>query len=88
MSLFGQTSMEYLFFWVTHHGTKPINKKIKSITNINPPTTRKEARQFIGGVNYYCNMWARCSYMLETLTKITSNKVKFKWTKIDKKCFR
>ena len=28
-SFFGKTEMEYLRFWVTHDGAKPINKKIK-----------------------------------------------------------
>ena len=74
--------MEYLGFWVTRHGIKPTNKKIESMTNMNPPTPRKEVQQFICLVNYYCNMWARCSHMLLNLTKITSNKVKLKWTKI------
>ena len=32
-------------------------------------------------------MWARQSHMLSPLTKITSNKVKFKWTKIEQTAF-
>ena len=47
-----------------------------------PPTSLKEVQQFIGVVNYYCNMWSRCSHMIAPLTEIPSNKVKFKWTKI------
>ena len=39
--LFGQTKMECLVFWVTHNGVKSINKKIKAITNMNPPTSQK-----------------------------------------------
>ena len=31
-SFFGQTEMEYLGFWVTHDGVKPINRKIEAIT--------------------------------------------------------
>ena len=50
-SLFGQTEIEYLGFWVTHNGIKPINKDIESITNMNPPNSRKEARKFIVVVN-------------------------------------
>ena len=32
-------------------------------------------------------MWARRSHKLAPSTKITSNKVKFKWTKIEKDAF-
>ena len=46
------------------------------------PTSLKESRKLIGVVNYYRNMWERRSHMLSNLTKITPNKVKFKWTKI------
>ena len=40
-SLFGQTEMEYLGFWVTHDCVKLMNKKIEAITNMAPPTSRK-----------------------------------------------
>ena len=40
-SLFSQTKMEYLGFWVTHNGVKPISKNIEATTNMNPPTSQK-----------------------------------------------
>ena len=40
-SLFSQTEMEYLGFWFTHNGVKPINKKIEAITNMKSPTNRR-----------------------------------------------
>ena len=43
-----------------------------------PPNSRKEERQFIDVVNYYRNMRQRRSHTLAPLTKITSNKRKFK----------
>ena len=48
-----------------------------------PPTSQKLVQQLIGLVNYYLNMWARCSHTLETLNKINSSKVKFKWNKVE-----
>ena len=48
-----------------------------------PPTYQKEVRKFIGVVNYYCNMWPRMSHMLAPLTRITSNKSKFEWIKVE-----
>ena len=38
-------------------------------------------------MNYYQNMWERCSHTLVPLTKITSSKVTFKWTKIEQDIF-
>ena len=72
MYFFRQTEMEYLCFWVTCDGAKHKNKKIESMTNMNPPTPRKELRKFIGLINYYCNMWPRGPHTLEPLTKLTS----------------
>ena len=37
---------------------------------MNPPTSRKEVRKFIGVVNYYRNMWPRRPHMLAPLTKL------------------
>ena len=79
--------MEYLGFWVTHDVVKPINKNIEAITNMNPPTSQKEVRQFIGVVNYYRNMWPRRSHTLESLNRITSDKIKFKWIKVEQDAF-
>ena len=38
---FGQTEMEYLGFWVTRDGPKPINYKIEAITDMKPHTSQK-----------------------------------------------
>ena len=40
-SFFGQTKIEYLGFWVTRDGVKPITRKIEAITNMAPSTSRK-----------------------------------------------
>ena len=41
-SFFRQARMEYLGFWVTHDGVKPINKKIEPIINMALLTSQKE----------------------------------------------
>ena len=61
---FTQTKMEYLGLWITRYDVKLIHKKIAEINNMKPPTSQKEVRQFLGVVNYYRNMWARCSNTL------------------------
>ena len=86
-SLFGQTEMEYLGFWVTWTGIRSINEKLEAIVNMTPPNNTKGLHAFIGIVNYYRDMWSRRSYLLHPLTVITSNKVKFKWTDMEQKSF-
>ena len=36
---FRQTGMEYLGFWVTRDGVKPIDKKMQAIGNMKPSTS-------------------------------------------------
>ena len=38
-------------------------------------------------MNHYCDMWPRRSNRLAPLTRITPDKSKFKWTKIEKDAF-
>ena len=49
--------IEYLGYWITRQGIQPVHNKVEAILNIKAPKTRKELCQFIGVVNYYCNMW-------------------------------
>ena len=79
--------MEYLGFWVTRDGVKPINKKIESMTNMVPTTSRKESLEFIGVIKYYRDMWPRWSYKLASLTKLTYIKGNFKWTQVEQDDF-
>ena len=69
--------MEYLGLLVTHDGVKPINRNIESITNMKPPTSRKELKTFIGVINYYHNMWPSHSHTLSPITKLISIKNTF-----------
>ena len=62
--LFGQTKKEYLGFWVTHNGVKPLDEQIEAIKNMKPPTYWKEFHKFIGLVNYYWNLLERRSQKL------------------------
>ena len=70
-SLFRQTKMEYLGFWVTRDGVKPFNRKTEAITNMNTPNTQKEVRNFIGVINSYRNMSPRRLHTLVTLIRLT-----------------
>ncbi len=71
-SFFGRTELEYLGYWITQNGVKPLSKKVEAITNLAAPKTRKHLRSFIGLINYYRDMWGKRLETLAPLTALTS----------------
>ena len=53
----------------------PIPKKVEAIQALAVPKTRKQLRQFIGMINFYCDMWQKRSELLAPLTELTSKNV-------------
>ena len=78
-SFFARAELEYLGYWITRDGIKPLPDKVKAILAIDTPRTRKELRSFIGIVNYYRDMWVKRSHVLAPLASLTSNKTKWHW---------
>ena len=79
--------MKYLGFWVTRNGIRPVNKKVESIVSMAPSNNIIQVRTFVGLVNYYRDIWARRSHLLQPLTALTSTKVKFKLTDVEQWAF-
>ena len=63
-SFFAKTELEYLGYWITRQGMKPLPGKVKAILALETPSNRTELRSFIGIVNYYRDMWIRRSHVL------------------------
>jgi Reverse transcriptase (RNA-dependent DNA polymerase) len=55
-SKFFAEQIEYLGYWISRQGIQPLYSKVESILNIKALKTRKELRQFIFIVNYYCDV--------------------------------
>ena len=87
-SYFARGELEYLGYWITREGIKPMPKKILAIQKIAEPKTKKELRSFIGVVNYYRDMWIRRSHVLAPLAALTSKDAKWKWEKEHSEAFR
>ena len=64
-----------------------IPKKVKAIQALAVPKTRKQLRQFIGMINFYRDMWQKCSELLAPLTALTSKNVKYDWKDEHQRCF-
>ena len=86
-SAFCRQECEYLGYWITRKGIRPLNKKVEAINNIATPTTKKQLRRFIGMVNYYRDMWQGRSELLAPLSSLTSKTVKWLWTDVHQTAF-
>ena len=86
-SAFCRKECEYLGYWITRNGIKPLSKKVEAINNIAIPTTKKQLRSFIGMVNYYRDMWQGRSDLLAPLSALTSKKAKWLWTDVHQASF-
>ena len=62
--------------------------KIEAIKYITPPTHWKIFCNFIGLLNYYCDIWSIISHALEPITNLTSNKLNLKYKNVEQKVFK
>jgi hypothetical protein len=83
-SMFCAHEIEYLGYILTREGIKPQPKKVQAILVLNPPNNVKELRHFLGMVQYYQDMWARCSEMLAPLTDLVGECGETKTTRMNK----
>ena len=76
----------FLGHYLTPNGIKPWSKKVRAILELQPPTTTKQLRRFLGMCNYYRFMWPKRSHILQPLTDLTAQS-KFKWTSLHQQAF-
>jgi hypothetical protein len=83
-SLFCAYEIEYFAYLLTREGIKPQLKKVQVILALDLPNNVKELRHFHGMVQYYRDMWARCSEMLAPLTDLVGECGETKTTRMNK----
>ena len=81
-SCFGAHKFDYLGYHVTRDGVMPITKKVEAIQSLAVPKTRKQLRHFIGMINFYCDMWQKCSELLAPITALTSKNIRYDCAKL------
>ncbi len=76
--------IEYLGYILTREGIKPQLKKVQAILALNLPNNVKELRHFLGMVQYYHDMWAKRSEMLDPLSDLVGECGETKTTRKNK----
>jgi hypothetical protein len=83
-SIFCAQETEYLGYILTRGGIKPQPNTVQAILTLNPPNNVKELLQFLGMVQYYRDMWQKCSEMLAPLANLVGECGETKTTKKNK----
>ncbi len=83
-SSFCAVETEYLGYVLSRDGIKPQPKKVQAILALTPPQNVKQLRRFLGMVQYYRDIWARCSKILAPLTNLVGECGHTKVTKANK----
>ena len=82
-SEFGKSELEFLGYTVTSAGIHPPKTKTQAIQQMQPPTTAKGLRAFIGIINYYRRCIPQASKLIAPLWNLVENKTKnslIEWT--------
>ena len=72
--------IQYLGHILSATGIRPLPSKTHAIQNMNPPTTPKQVRAFLGLVGYYRKFIRGFTKIAKPLTLLTRQQVKFDWT--------
>ena len=84
---FMQSETSYLGYKLTRDGLKPEEDKVKAIRDLEPPTTKKEIRSFIGSCSYYRKFLPNFSGIAKPLIDLTRKNTRFKWEDAHQKAF-
>src|SRR2546425_1565125 len=71
---FGKDKVRFLGHLVGRGSHRPIVDKVEAIMKLQPPTTKKGLRSFIGMINFYKHYIKDASSLLKPLTDMTSKK--------------
>jgi len=76
---FLKSCVEYLGFEVKAGEIRPNPRKIKAFTDLPPPQSVTQLRQFIGLVSYFRQFVPQFSQLLKPLYALTSKSISFAW---------
>ena len=77
---FFSKEIQYLGHILSATGIRPLPSKTRAIQHMNPPTTPKQVRAFLGLVGYYRKFIKGFAKVAKPLTLLNRQQVKFEWT--------
>lgn len=84
---FGSHEVKFLGHVISACGIKPDPDKVKAIREMNPPTNKKEARRFIGMVNYLNKFSSKLAELCVPIFSIMGKKSEWLWSDVQQKAF-
>ena len=84
---FVQSEISYLGHIISKDGIAPDPEKVRAIQTMEPPTTVKGIRSFLGTVGYYRNFQPTFSAIARPLTRLTKKNVHFSWSEEAQEAF-
>lgn len=91
-STFGRSEIEFLGHLITKDGIKPLESKVRAISEFPKPETVEELRRFLGLLNYYRKFVSNLAEKQHPLLKFIKgnkkrDKSKLEWTEITDNAF-
>ena len=74
-----KTEVDFFRETYTTDGHKPAQSKVSVISEMPPPTCKKQAQSFIGMINYLSKFSARLLELAEPIRELSKDKVPFNW---------
>ena len=84
---FFSKEIQYLGHILSATGIRPLPSKTHAIQHMQPPTTPKQVRAFLGLVGYYRKFIKGFAKIAKPLTLLTRQQVKFEWTPVHHTAF-
>jgi hypothetical protein len=81
------SKVQYLGFEISRNGITPQKDKIQGILNMSQPKNQKDARRFVGLINFYRDMYPRRAEIPAPLTSLCGKNTKFLWQDEHQKAF-
>ena len=83
-----KTEVDFFGETYTTDGCKPAQSKVSTISEMPPPTSKKQVPSFIGMVNYLSKFLARLSELAEPIRELCKDNVPFNWGPEHKAAFK
>ena len=84
---FFSKDIQYLGHILSATAIRPLLSKTHVIKHMQPPTTPKQVRVFLGLVGYYKKFIKGFAKIAKPLTMLTQQQVKFEWTSVHHTAF-